>query len=194
MTEELPGRISDPKTLRALSHPTRWKLIELLAMEPTATATQCAEYAGESVASCSYHLGMLAKYGFVEQADGGQGREKPWKLVRHDQSWSAEGLEPDAALAAEALTDVYLDHEFGRLKEFARRRDRESEQWRRLSRSQATLTYLTLDELEELSADLASLFQRYYDRAVDQNLRPPDSRAVRLFQATYYPQPPARKE
>jgi predicted transcriptional regulator len=81
MTENLPGRITDPKALRALSHPTRWKLIELLGLERTATATRCAEFTGESVASCSYHLNMLAKYGFVEQAEGGTGREKPWKLT-----------------------------------------------------------------------------------------------------------------
>ena len=42
-------RITDPKALRALSHPTRWKLIELLGLEPAATATRCAEFTGESV-------------------------------------------------------------------------------------------------------------------------------------------------
>jgi hypothetical protein len=187
MTENLPGRITDPKALRALSHPTRWKLIELLGLERTATATRCAEFTGESVASCSYHLNMLAKYGFVEQADGGTGREKPWKLAAYDQSWETEGLEPEGQLAAEALTDVFLDYEVGRMKEASRRHDREPEEWRRHSRKSATITYLTVEELEQVSGELRAIIDRYWGRLEDPALRPEGSRAVRLFLATYFP-------
>lgn len=193
VTEQLPERITDPKALRALSHPTRWKLIELLGLERTATATRCAEFTGESVASCSYHLSMLAKYGFVEQADGGTGREKPWKLVKYDQSWEPEGLEPEGKLAAEALTEVFLDYELGRMKEFSRRRDREPEEWRRLSRSTATITYLTVEELAQLAGELRAIFDRYEGRLEDPALRPEGSRPVRLFLAKYFP-PVARRE
>lgn len=187
VTEHLPDRITDPKALRALSHPTRWKLIELLGLERTATATRCAEFTGESVASCSYHLSMLAKYGFVAQAEGGTGREKPWKLVKYDQSWETEGLEPEGVLAAEALTEVFLDYEFGRMKEFTRRRDREPEEWRRLSRSTASLTYLTVEELEQVSREFRAIFERYWARSEDPALRPEGSRAVRLFLTSYFP-------
>ncbi|HYH31746.1 MAG TPA: winged helix-turn-helix domain-containing protein [Pseudonocardia sp.] len=194
MTEQLPERIRDPKVLRALSHPTRWKLIELLGLERTATATRCAEYTGESVASCSYHLSMLAKYGFVEQADGGSGREKPWKLVKYDQSWETDGLEPEGAVAAETLTDVFLDHEVGRIKEFSRRRDREPERWRRHARTRATITWLTADEMTEVSRDLAAVFARFDGRLEDPSLRPEGSRPVRLFTAQYLPQPAPAEE
>jgi hypothetical protein len=194
VTENLPGRITDPKALRALSHPTRWKLIELLGLEETATATRCAEFTGESVASCSYHLSMLAKYGFVEQADGGHGREKPWKLVKYEQSWATEGLEPEGVLAAEALTEVFLDYEFGRMKEYVRRRDREPDEWRRVPTSRATITYLTAEEMEQVSADLSAILDRYWDRLENPALRPEGSRAVRLFIASYFPQILPRKE
>src|ERR1700689_171342 len=70
----------DPKALRALAHPLRWKLIDLLGSEGTATATRCAEVLGESVASCSYHLGILGKYGYAEMLPDQPGREKPWRL------------------------------------------------------------------------------------------------------------------
>jgi hypothetical protein len=187
VTEHLPERITDPKALRALSHPTRWKLIELLGLERTATATRCADFTGESVASCSYHLNMLAKYGFVEQAEGGTGREKPWKLVRYDQSWETEGLEPEGQLAAEALTDVFLDYEVGRMKEASRRQEREPEEWRRHSRKRATLTYLTVEELEQVSRELRSILDRFDDRLEDPAQRPEGSRPVRMFFATYFP-------
>src|SRR3954462_6823249 len=129
MTQDLPGRVTDPLALRALSHPTRWKLIELLGLEESATATRCAEFTGESVASCSYHLGILAKYGFVEPADPGRGREKPWRATSQRLSVSSLGLEPEAAMAAEAVTEVFLDHEFGRHREFLHRLDRETTPW-----------------------------------------------------------------
>jgi hypothetical protein len=193
MTEQLPERITDPKALRALSHPTRWKLIELLGLERTATATRCAEFTGESVASCSYHLSILAKYGFVEQAEGGTGRERPWKLVKYDQSWETEGLELEGKLAAEALTEVFLDYEVGRMKEFARRRDREPEEWRRHTRSTATITYLTVEELEQVAGEFRAIFDRYDGRLENPALRPEGSRPVRLFLAKYFP-PVARTE
>jgi hypothetical protein len=195
VTEDLAGRITDPKALRALSHPTRWKLIELLNLEPTATATRCAEFTGESVASCSYHLRMLGKYGFVEQIVGGGGREKPWRLVAHDQSWSAEGMDPEGALAAEKLTEVFLDHEVGRMKEYVRRRDREPEEWQQLGTLTATLAHLTADELREVNRDLRAVLDRYWSRTQDPTLRPPGSRPVRLFLAGYLPPlPPTTPE
>lgn len=194
MTEHLPERITDPRALRALAHPTRWKLIELLELESTATATRCAEYTGESVASCSYHLGMLGKYGFVEQATGGTGRERPWKLVLYDQSWEAEGLEPEGALAAEALTDVFLDHELRRIKDSKRRRDREPEDWKQHTVTRARTTYLTLEELEQVSRDLEAVLDRYDGRLEDSSSRPDGSRPVRLFLAQYLPRPAPAQE
>ena len=71
----------DPRALRALAHPLRWRLIDLIDSESTATATRCAEVLGESVASCSYHLGILGKYGYLELVPGQAGKEKPWRLA-----------------------------------------------------------------------------------------------------------------
>ena len=68
-------------SLRALAHPLRWQLIDLLDSTGQATATQCAEALGETVASCAYHLSILGKYGYARQVAGHAGREKPWELT-----------------------------------------------------------------------------------------------------------------
>ena len=107
---------TDPKALRALAHPLRWKLIDLIGSETTATATRCAEVLGESVASCSYHIGMLAKYGYIEQVPERAGREKPWRLTSPDQDLRPLGLDVEGELAAEAALEVFLDHETERTK------------------------------------------------------------------------------
>ena len=73
--------LTDPRMIRAIAHPVRMALIE--AMEQTEsrtiTATQASELLGESPANCAFHLRTLAKYGFVEEAGGGRGRERPWR-------------------------------------------------------------------------------------------------------------------
>ena len=73
--------ISDPARIRALAHPLRLELLDHLRDAGEATATECAAQVGESVASCSFHLRMLAKYGFLERAER-RGKEKPWRIAR----------------------------------------------------------------------------------------------------------------
>lgn len=174
--------ISDPKRLRALSHPLRWKLISLIDSEQSATATRCAEVLGESVASCSYHLNMLAKYDFVEDAPGGQGREKPWRLVSREQSFSGEGLGEEGQLAAEAASEAFLEYEFGAMRDRLRRRSLEPEKWRTKSTGfNASTVYLTPAETMELREHVMAIVDRHDDRWNDPDLRPADARQVRVF-------------
>ena len=77
--QQEPMSITDPTVMRALAHPVRMALIELFGVHPTLTATQASEALGESPANCAFHLRTLAKYGFVEEAGGGRGRERPWR-------------------------------------------------------------------------------------------------------------------
>lgn len=176
------GPITDPKALRALSHPFRWELIQLLTELGPHTATQCSEKLGESVASCSYHLNMLAKYGFVAEVEG-PGRQKPWQIVRKRQSISSDGLEGEAAMAAEAAAMAYLDQEFERTRERLRQREHLPEEWRQSVGTQGTVVFLTAEESSAYLDELQALMDKYDDRRLDESLRPEGSRAVRLFLA-----------
>jgi len=71
---------TDPQTMRALSHPLRVSLIELLRREGSLSATQAATRLGASQASCSFHLRQLAKFGFVQEVEGVRGRARPYRL------------------------------------------------------------------------------------------------------------------
>jgi|SRR5579863_3342451 len=173
-----------PLALRALAHPVRWRLLDLLASEQAATATRCAEVLGESVASCSYHLGMLAKYGYIELVPDQPGREKPWRLTSMRQDLSAEGLGESGALAAEAAIEVFLDHELARIKERLRRYDLEPPEWREASRVRGSTTWVTAAELREIDEQLTEITTRYTDRAEDPARRPADAREARIFTVT----------
>lgn len=194
MTERALDQITDPKALRALSHPTRWTLIELLGLERTATATRCAEYSGESVASCSYHLNMLAKYGFVEHADGGQGREKPWRLRRRDHNWTAVGMRTDVAMAAETLSEVFLDHENAQAKYWVRRASREPVEWQAAAGTHGFTRHLTAAELAGLTERIEALLEPYRARHDDPTVRPDGARPVRLLLSTWLPRALDRPE
>ena len=173
--------IRDPKMLRALAHPLRWKLINLLTEEGSATATRCAAVTGESVASCSYHLNMLAKYGFVEEAAGGQGREKPWRVTNHRQELSSHGLDQEGVLAVEAVGEALLDNEFAEMRARYRGRHTEPAPWRELNRITTATAFATAEELAQLNDELGAILSRFDDRLDDPAKRPDGARAVRLF-------------
>jgi DNA-binding transcriptional ArsR family regulator len=73
--------VNDLLALRALTHPVRQRLLRTLAGAGRATATELAERVGESPANCSWHLRQLARYGFVTEAGGGAGRQRPWRIA-----------------------------------------------------------------------------------------------------------------
>lgn len=178
------GPQSDPKRLRALAHPLRWKLIDLLDSEESATATRCSEVLGDSVASCSYHLGILAKYGYVERVLGQPGRDKPWRLTDRRQPLSSDGTSLEHELAAEAAIDAFLDHEFARAKDRLGRRDHEPAEWRDASGILGSTVYVTADELREITDQLKQIALRYSDRHEDPVLRPEGARLARVFAMT----------
>jgi DNA-binding transcriptional ArsR family regulator len=72
----------DPRAMRALTHPLRLDLMELLAAEGPTTAAACGRALGVPQANCSFHLRQLAKYGYVEEADqGADRRERRWRMA-----------------------------------------------------------------------------------------------------------------
>ena len=181
-------RGSESKTaalaLRALAHPLRWKLIDLLGSEGSATATRCAEVLSASVASCAYHLGILAKYGYVELVPGQAGREKPWRLASYRQELSAKGLGVEGELAEQAATESFLDHEFARTRERLRSRRLEPAEWREPSRLLGSTMWMTAVEFAQLSDELLELAGRYAERYDDPGSRPPGARLARVFFST----------
>ena len=98
--------LTDPRALRALAHPVRLTLVSLLRREGPLTATQAGERIGESATTCSFHLRQLARYGLVEEAGGGRGRERPWRATATATSWPSVAETPEQAAASELLSSV----------------------------------------------------------------------------------------
>src|ERR1700722_4167684 len=97
-------KLTDARTMRALTHPVRVAMLEALTLGGAMTATELGEQIGESPTTCSFHLRQLAKYGWVEEAGGGKGRARPWRLATIGFQTSVAQEDPDTSLAASALS------------------------------------------------------------------------------------------
>jgi hypothetical protein len=176
--------------LRALAHPLRWRLMYVVNSEGTATATRCSQVLGESVASCAYHLGILGKYGYVEQVRDTPGRERPWRAIDRRQDLSPPGPGIDDALASEAATEAFLDVELEQIKAGQRRKSAEPPEWAAATAVGGSTMWVTADELREIKDELLGMLERYQDRSDDAELRPAGARLSRVFFSTSaWPQP-----
>jgi predicted transcriptional regulator len=192
-TRDEHGRLNltNPKAIRALAHPMRWALLEALGQAGTLTATQASEMLGESPANCAFHLRTLAKYGFIEEAGGGHGRERPWRRVFDGMSWRTSREDPQATLAAQALDQVWLDRSLG----LARRSMTSMASWpESLADAMGGCTsrgYLTPQEATEIYAELRETFERLvgtggrFAKRKDPKLRPPDALPVEFVLLGY---------
>lgn len=176
--------LSDPRELRALAHPLRVRLMYLIGQEGSLTATQCAAAVGESVANCSYHLNQLAKYNYIRQAEGGQGREKPWEVVSEGHSWSSVTDDPEVSLAADAATNAVLDFAIDTIRERYQMARLEPENWQEAIGFSDSSEYLTADELLAMRTEIAEIMRRYKERRNNPAARPEGARPVYFFLAT----------
>jgi DNA-binding transcriptional ArsR family regulator len=190
-------QISDARALRALSHPVRLALLEALAAGPL-TATEAGELIDESPTTCSFHLRQLARYGFVEEAGGGRGRSRPWRLTK--QGWRAPARpdDPDYTRASQALDRVLLDRYAQRLRSFVDAAPTYPREWYEAATGTQQIYHVTAAELSELTAAQRELAERYHarwdPRMTDPSVRPEGTLPVEVLFFAYPVAAPAPAE
>ena len=187
-----PRRLTDAKEMRALAHPVRVALLELLARDGPMTATEAGEALGESPANTSFHLRTLAKHGFVEEAPGGTGRQRPWQRVGRATSFELDSDDAATAAAAQGLADHFARRNYERQQQWEATRSSYPQVWREASFASVALTYLTPDELRELGEEIIALATRFADRVTDPGARPDGASPVAIA-ATGFPLPPTAR-
>jgi predicted transcriptional regulator len=198
---ELPHlEVRDPKTMRALAHPLRVALIEAIgqAETRTLTATEASELLRESPANCAFHLRTLAKYGFVEEAGGGRGRERPWRLKFRGIELVPPWQDAETRLAAHAAASVWIDRWLARARERLMRVISHPPAWQEAALASQKNLYLTAQEAKDLGEAMHELTEPYQDRWDDPSLRPAGSLPYEVLVFGYPliepPGPPAPAE
>ena len=163
----------------------RIRLLGLLRREGPLTASAAGRSLGESSGSTSYHLRQLARFGLVEEAGGGRGRERPWQATALYTSWPNVADTPELADASEAFERFVIARYVERLEGWVARRSSEPLEWQEAASFGDAVLYLTVDELTALRDDLRDVFDRYVERYARPELRPPGARPVALLQVAF---------
>ncbi len=176
--------INEPERIRALSHPLRLRLLDILGERGELTATQCAELTGESVASCSFHLRMLEKYGFIERAEA-RGREKPWRTVsRGGYATTIDPEVPGSVQATVALARLTFQQRAQGLWAAVERLGDEPQEWIDATRLMNGSFWATAAEAAALADQIQELLGRFEERD-DPERRPEGARRVRVMSAIH---------
>lgn len=179
-TPERTIELTDPRAMRAYAHPVRMALLGLLRTQGPMTATQAAERLGESSGTCSFHFRQLAKYGFVEEAGGGRGREKPWRATATFTSWSPGPTDPELAEAEQHLNLVVLQRYFDQITRWLANRGQDAPKWQKAFGFGDLQLPLTRAELERLRGDVEALVRPYIARITGEEDAPEGARRVNL--------------
>ena len=168
--------LTDPRAMRALAHPIRLGILELLHVEGTANATECAREVGESPQACSYHLRALAKWGFIRRVDSEDGRETRWApAARAVQFSSVADDSPEFTAAASLLQRQVLERDNRIVHEYLARETELDDRWRDAATFSTGFIVVTPGELHDLTHQVAELLRRF---GADRTDRPDEARRV----------------
>ncbi|MGZ8804843.1 MAG: ArsR/SmtB family transcription factor [Microbacterium sp.] len=160
-------RVLDTGALRALAHPLRVRIYDILSQYGPQTASSLAEKLGESSGSTSYHLRALAAHELIRECtDRGTGRERWWERPIGGVSFAnADAMKTPAGRAATQIV----------MNEFFRNRHEQlmtfitdglsgsGERWQSGSMISTATARLTPEQSKELSVKIMALI----DDAVD---------------------------
>jgi DNA-binding transcriptional ArsR family regulator len=184
-TPRNPLTLDDPRMMRALAHPARIAILQHLALDGPATATECAEAAGLSPSACSYHLRMLAAHGFVAEdlSATADRRQRPWRAKIISMSWDDDPSQPIAVQAARRLLDHTMETRLEQIRaSYQSRKDEYPAEWQAASGHMQDVLHVTPDELEKLRVELLELTSKY--RRLDPAERSPGARRVHAMWET----------
>lgn len=186
-------RLSDAETLRALAHPVRIALVEALSIYGPLTATEAGERIGETPTTCSFHLRQLARYGFVEEAGGGKGRARPWKMTSIGMTIAATNEDSEAQVAARVLGRMIRQRQLDRFRRWEETRADYPKAWQDGAIDDEYVFFLTAEELSALGRELLDLLRaRAHERLADPSKRPPGSLPIELLVLGYPVETPGR--
>ena len=162
-------RLSDPRSMRALAHPLRLRLLSELRMHGPQTVGLLCELVDEAPGSVSYHLGKLAEFGFVEPVPelARDRRERWWRAAHHGTSWEPLDMldDPELRAAGDVLRRAILHRYMGLLDEYVEAEPTMDRDWVGAANSSDVFLHLTSGELAELSAELDALAERWQARS-----------------------------
>jgi DNA-binding transcriptional ArsR family regulator len=177
-------RVLDSGALRALAHPLRVRIYDILSQYGPQTASSLAERLGESTGSTSYHLRALAKQDLIREAtDRGTGRERWWERPIGGVSFANPDAmaTPAGRAATQVVMNEFLRNRNDQLLDFVNRGiGGEDEMWQEGTLISTATARLTPQQSKELTIKIMTLIDEAVDNYRNQtgeNVRPVTIRA-----------------
>jgi len=199
--DSLPRPADDTSQLAdllvAYHHPIRRWLCELLSLEGPANVGRLAARTDLAVGSVSHHLKALHRQGLVEPAPdlARDTRESWWRLCGRQLTWSVDDFEEGSLgrRVAEAAEVENLRHQVRAVRAWLEQQSDADRAWRLAAESVDTLTYATVDQLDELGDLLTRTVTAWHAACVADQAAHPDvvRRPVRAI-ARAFPSAPVR--
>ncbi|MCK6065537.1 MULTISPECIES: winged helix-turn-helix domain-containing protein [Microbacterium] len=190
-SREPATRVLDAGALRALAHPLRVQIYDILSQYGPQTSSSLAALTGESSGATSYHLRALARQDLIREVPGrGTARERWWERPIGGVELSA----PEAARtpAGRAAMQVVMTETLNRRHQqlmawVATAMDTEPEQWREGSIISSGTARLTAAQLADLTRRIQTIIDETVDTYRDQQGE--DVRPVTI-RSDVFPLPP----
>lgn len=182
MTAHTQIRTLDAGALKALAHPLRVRIFDLLASRGPQTASSLAALLGETSGSTSYHLRALAAHDLIQEVEGrGTARERWWELPkgRVNVPGPDDATSPAHRASAQVVTAEFFRLRHESLMEYVNRpMQNEPEEWREAGLTTTTHLDMTAAQMRELRDEIEALVESAIDRYRGQT--GPDLRRVSL--------------
>lgn len=194
MTDQTQVRTLDAGALKALAHPLRVRIFDLLASRGPQTASSLAALLGETSGSTSYHLRALAAHDLIQEVDGrGTGRERWWERPRGriDVPGPDDMTSPANRAAAQIVNAEFFRLRHETLMSYMNRPQSEvPEAWRDSGIIITTHLDITPEQAKSLREELEAIVESAMERYRGQT--GPDVRRVSLRTELFdLPTPPA---
>ncbi|WP_372969413.1 ArsR/SmtB family transcription factor [Microbacterium sp.] len=162
------GRTLDSGSLKALAHPLRVRIYDLLSERGPQTASSLAALIGETSGATSYHLRALAAHDLIREVTGrGTARERWWERPkgRINLPGPDEQQSPSNRAAAQIVTSEFFRLRHQTLMDYMNRSTAdEPEEWRDSGLVMTTMLDLTAPQMTELAGELSAVVEAAIER------------------------------
>ncbi|WP_162449553.1 winged helix-turn-helix domain-containing protein [Phytoactinopolyspora mesophila] len=154
--------VLDSRSLRAVAHPVRLRILGLLRLHGPSTATALAAQLGLNSGATSYHLRQLAAGGLiVEDVERGTARDRWWRAVHRSSFFQVSDLTDDEKDVGveylRAIAQIYAE----KMHRAAEERPMLPPEWQDAASFADYPLLLTSDEAKQLLADVREVVTRY---------------------------------
>lgn len=167
-----PVRMLDASALKALAHPLRVQIYDILSQYGAQTASTLADMTGESSGATSYHLRALAKHDLIrEVGDRGTARERWWERPRGGISFTNPDAmkTPSGKASTQVVMTEFLNRRHHQLMSYLTATilapDAQNDDEATISTATARMT---IEQTSQLIADVQAVIDAAVDKYRDQ--------------------------